>query len=276
MTRTMKRRFVHISTGAVVCVCVAASTVAIAVFRDRRATDAAAPDPLLDSLASVNPSDPTAISNLLEFSIDSFRKDDAPVGILRDDKDVDASVPWAPGMKHPVRPDDPDLPGSGTNTLRSILGQSEAWHVYNSVCGMYTGSPETLPYERTDDATILHFPQDWEVRIDNATGAILEPPGLPPLSVEEMSDLTWAELSRDGGVERWMQTIATASAYGGKICRLDGFRLDEIRFVGDKAFVGWRILKDPPSTDGFIRLTFWIDRRTKRIVHSGTEIHEDR
>ena len=44
----------------------------------------------------------------------------------------------------------------------------------------------------------------------------------------------------------------------------------------DKAFVGWRILKDPPSTDGFIRLTFWIDRRTKRIVHSGTEIHEDR
>ena len=46
--------------------------------------------------------------------------------------------------------------------------------------------------------------------------------------------------------------------------------------VDDKAFVGWRILKDPPSTDGFIRLTFWIDRRTKRIVHSGTEIHEDR
>lgn len=272
MKPRLGKRIIVIPAGTAVAVTLLAAT----ANRTRGPMDAETRSVGSSSWTNPVPASPAAISNLLEFSIDSFRKDDAPVGILRDDKDVDASVPWAPGMKHPVRPDDPDLPGSGTNTLRAILGQSEAWHVYNSVCGMYTGSPKTLPYERTDDATILHFPQDWEVRIDNATGAILEPPGLPPLSVEEMSDLTWAELSRDGGVERWMQTIATASAYGGKICSLDGFRLDEIRFVGDKAFVGWRILKDPPSTDGFIRLTFWIDRRTKRIVHSGTEIHEDR
>ena len=220
MKPRLGKRIIVIPAGTAVAVTLLAAT----ANRTRGPMDAETRSVDSSSWTNPVPASPAAISNLLEFSIDSFRKDDAPVGILRDDKDVDASVPWAPGMKHSVRPDDPDLPGSGTNTLR----------------------------------------------------AILEPPGLPPLSVEEMSDLTWAELSRDGGVERWMQTIATASAYGGKICRLDGFRLDEIRFVGDKAFVGWRILKDPPSTDGFIRLTFWIDRRTKRIVHSGTEIHEDR
>ena len=46
--------------------------------------------------------------------------------------------------------------------------------------------------------------------------------------------------------------------------------------AGDKAFVAWRLMDDPPSADGFLRLTYWVDRRTKRIVHSGTEVHEDR
>lgn len=274
MTRTMKRkRTIILSFVAPILF---AGVVAAIVFRDRRTTDGTERSALRAPSADAGSSDLAAISNLLDFAIDSFRKEGGPVTILRDDRTVDASVPWTPGMKHPVKPDDPDLPSSGTNTLRAILGQSEEWHVFNSVCDMYTGSPETLPYERTDDVTILHFPQEWEVWIDNATGAILEPPGLPPLSVEEMSDLTWEELSRDDGIERWTRTVATASAYGGRIARLDGFRLDEIRFVGDKAFVGWRILQDPPSTDGFIRLTFWIDRRTKRIVHSGMEVHEDR
>lgn len=221
------------------------------------------------------PASPAAISNALEFSVESFRMDDGTVTARHDGRTPFDASAWKPGMQHPVVPD-PGLPDAGTNTLRAVLGQSEEWHVYNAVCGLYLGAPERIPYERTGDTTVLHFPSDWDIRIDNATGAILEPTGLPPLSERELSDLTWAEISRERGVERWMEIISISAASAGKSRRLTGFRLDEIRFVGDKAFVAWRLMDNPPSADGFLRLTYWVDRRTKRIVHSGTEVHEDR
>lgn len=273
----MKRQTVVLVALAVPLLCagIVGITMVTGIFRARQTTDA---EPRFVGSASWTnpvPASPAAISNALVFSVESFRMDDGTVTARHDGRTPFDSSAWKPGMQHPVVPD-PGLPDVGTNTLRAVLGQSEEWYVYNAVCGLYLGSPERIPYERTGDTTVLHFPSDWDVRIDNATGAILEPTGLPPLSERELSDLTWAEISRERGVERWMEVISTSAASAGKRRRLTGFRLDEIRFVGDKAFVAWRLMDDPPSADGFLRLTYWVDRRTKRIVHSGTEVHEDR
>lgn len=262
--------------GAILCACIAAIAAVAGVFRDRPNEPAEPRSAIPLSRTSSDDFSSNAISNLPLLSAESFRLDGKTVAIHLDDRsDFDPST-WQPGMKHPVIPDDPNLPNTGTNTLRAVLGQCEEWHVYNSVCGLYLGSPERIPYERTGNTTTLHFSPDWEVRIDNATGAILEPPDLPPLSESDLSDMTWVELSRDRGVERWADIVSSAAANADRLCRLIGFRLDEIRYVGDKVFVGWRLIEDPPSEDSFLRLTYWVDRRTKQVVHSGTEIHENR
>lgn len=184
---------------------------------------------------------------------------------------------WRPGMPHPIEPEDPDMPSSGTNSLRKILGWRSEWHVFNSVNGLYSGSGDDVPYEMGDRTVFLHLGPDWTVEVEKATGIILPPADLPTISDKELSDIAWSAMERDEELRKWsdaFQAVKESTDKGGVLAEV---RLDAIRRVSDKAFVAWRLVEDPPDPEGgFIRCVYWIDVRTRRIVWSGTEINENR
>ncbi len=179
------------------------------------------------------------------------------------------------GTPHPVQPEDVSLPNIGTNTLRTILGPLAEIHVFNSVCGLYVGDCENIPYEKSDAITRLVFPDDWIVDIDNVTGNILIPSGLPGITAEEIAELTWREMKNGGHVRQLAETLVSQPLHDGTPARLVGFQLDEIRYVADKVFAAWRLVQVPPSSDGsFLRFSFGIDRKTKKATFLGIEVHE--
>ena len=58
---------------------------------------------------------------------------------------------------------------------------------------------------------------------------------------------------------------------------LSDVQCDEIRRIGDKAVVAWLLVESSPSEDpGCIRPIYWVDVRTRKIVHWGYERWEDR
>lgn len=183
---------------------------------------------------------------------------------------------WTPGGPHPVEPEDPALPPSGKAPLRTLLGWKAEWHVHNSVCG-FVPNPDTVSYVREQGRTRLVFSTGWEIEVEDSTGRILVPPGLPALSDERLADMTWRALVANEGLERWRDVYRRAADDGTMLEELVDVHLDEIRRVGDKAFISWRLVESPPpDEEGFIRLEFWVDVRTEKIVYEGTEINEDR
>jgi hypothetical protein len=89
--------------------------------------------------------------------------------------------------------------------------------------------------------------------------------------------MTWRAFSANDGLERWRNVYRQVADDGTVLRELSDVILDEIRRVGDKAFVAWRLVETPPpDEDGFIRSVFWVDVRSRKIVYEGNEIHEDR
>ena len=183
---------------------------------------------------------------------------------------------WRPGDPYPVEPEDTTLPLSGKTTLRSLLGWKEEWHVHNSVSG-FIPNPTEVTYIRAAGRTKLTFSSGWAIEVDDKTGAIIVPSGLPTLSDKTLVDMTWRAFVANEGLERWRNAYRRIAENGTVLRELVDVRLDEIRRVGDKAFVAWKLVESPPpDEDGFIRPVFWVDVRTAKIVHQGMEIHEDR
>ena len=183
---------------------------------------------------------------------------------------------WRPGNPHPVEPENTTLPPSGKATLRSLLGWKEEWHIHNSVSG-FIPNPTEVTYIKAAGKTRLTFSSGWAIEVDDKTGSIIVPSGLPTISDEALVDMTWRALVANEGLERYRKAYRRKAEDGTVIRELVDVRLDEIRRVGDKAFVAWKLVESPPpDEDGFIRPVFWIDVRTGKIVHQGMEIHEDR
>lgn len=183
---------------------------------------------------------------------------------------------WNPHVPHPVEPEDLALPPSGTAQLRTLLGWKADWYIHNSVYGLVP-NPDTVSYVREHGRTRLTFSTGWEIEVEDATGTILVPSGLPALSDERLADMTWRSLVANEGLEHWRDVYRRTAEDGTMLEELVDVHLDEIRRVGDKAFVSWRLVESPPpEEEGFIRLNFWVDVRTEKIIYEGTEINEDR
>ena len=189
---------------------------------------------------------------------------------------------WKLGLPHPIEPKDSTLPPSGRSTIYTLLGWNAALYIYNSVCGFVINPDEEVAYEKLDGKTRVTFhtgpvefrtpTRKWTVEIDNATGKIIIPPDLPPISYEELEDITWNGLTANGRIEGFRGAIRQVSRREGVVRDIAEIRCEEIRRVGDKAFVTWRFVKFPPyEKDGDGRHVFWVDVRTREIVGEGPE-----
>lgn len=182
---------------------------------------------------------------------------------------------WKPGMPHPAEPEDPTLPSLGKASLRAIFGWKAEWHIHNSVCGFVSNPSEEVAYERQSGKTKVSFSSGWTIMVDDATGTILVPRDLPALSDEELVDMTWRAFVANDGLERWRNIYRRVAEDGTVRSSLSDVKLDEIRRVGDKAFVAWRLVESPPAEDGsFLRHVYWVDIRSRKIVIDGEEINE--
>ena len=175
------------------------------------------------------------------------------------------------GQPRPVHAGIPnDLP-SGTASLREILGPEEWSHVFNSLNGI-CGNDGNVAFKRKDGQTFLTFENGLEIVIDDATGTILEPPGLPVVPNGELADLTWKTMQSTGEIEKWRTSFRQLDENGAIVRRLSEIRLDELLRVADKAFVAWRLVAAPSSENGSItRLVFWVDIRSKTVVSKQIE-----
>ncbi len=194
---------------------------------------------------------------------------------------------WMPGLPHPIEPQDTSLPSSGKATTLTLFGRSAKWHIDNAVVGLGINPDAEVQYEILGGKTRVTFPPtptnynntnlEWTIEIDNATGRILVPPDLPPLSDEQLTNMTWQAFIADNNLERWRTIYRKVSADGTVIRELSDVQCDEIRRIGDKAVVAWLLVESPPYEDpGCIRPVYWVDVRTGKIVHRGYEIWEDR
>jgi hypothetical protein len=223
----------------------------------------------LDDLPPVAPLDPERI----RVSFDQAKTNDDYV--FSEDT-------WKLGLPHPIEPRDTHLPPSGKSTLQILFGWNAAWYIYKSVCGFVLNPNEDVAYEKLDGKTRVTFhtgpvefrtaTREWTVEIDNATGKFLIPPDLPPISYEELEDITWNELTANGRIEGFREAIREVSKREGVVRDIAKIRCEEIRRVGDMAFVTWRYVEFPPhEEDGGVRHVFWVDVRTRKIVGDGYE-----
>ena len=223
----------------------------------------------LDDLPSVAPLDPARI----RISFDQT-KTNADYVFSKDT--------WKLGLPHPIEPRDANLPPSGKSTIQILFGWNAAWYIYNSVCGFVPNPDEEVAYEKLDGKTRVTFhtgpvefrtaTREWTVEIDNATGKFLTPPDLPPISYEELEDITWNGLTANGRIEGFRGAIRRVSRREGVVRDIAEIRCEEIRLVGDKAFVTWRLVEFPPYKEGRGgRHVFWVDVRTREIVGDGGE-----
>ena len=186
---------------------------------------------------------------------------------------------WKLGLPHPIEPRDTNLPPSGKSTIQILFGWNAAWYIYNSVCGFVMNPDEEVVYEKLDGKTRVTFRtgpayigddahRKWTVEIDNATGKFLIPPDLPPISYEELEDITWNELATNGRIGQIRETIRRVSKQrSGIVHDIAEIRCEEIHLVGDKACVAWRFVEHPPCDEaGCGRYIFWVDVRTREIV----------
>ena len=194
---------------------------------------------------------------------------------------------WKPGLPHPIEPQDSSLPPSGKTTTLTLLGRSAKWHIDNAVVGLGINPDAEVQYEILGGKTRVTFPPvpinygntnlEWTIEIDNATGKIIEPPDLPPLSDEQLTNMTWQAFIADNNLEQWRTIYRKISDDGTIIGELSEVQCDEIRRIGDKAVVAWLLVEFPPDEDlGCIRPIYWVDVRTRKILHWGYERWEDR
>ena len=161
-------------------------------------------------------------------------------------------------------------PPSGTARPAVVLGKEEWKHVRASINGLPESRAESIGYERAETTTMISFPSGWTLSIDNGTGSIVEPPGLPHFNSAALSATTWDDMKTNGSIAAFERGSGEAS--DGRARR---FRLDETRRVADRDFVAWRLVDEPPAKDGsFLRLVYWLDARTGTILISGEEINE--
>ena len=189
---------------------------------------------------------------------------------------------WKFGLPHPIEPKDSTLPPSGKSNIYTLFGWNAALHIYNSVCGFVINPDEDVVYEKLEGKTRVTFhtgpvefrtpTREWTVEIDNATGKIIIPPDLPPISYEELEDITWNKLTENGRIKGFREAIRRVSKREGVVRDIAKIRCEEIRRVGDKAFVAWRLVEFPPyNEDGGGLHVFWVDVRTREIVVEGCE-----
>ena len=189
---------------------------------------------------------------------------------------------WKFGLPHPIEPKDSALPPSGKSNIYTLFGWNAALHIYNSVCGFVINPDEDVVYEKLEGKTRVTFhtgpvdfktpTREWTVEIDNATGRIIIPSDLPPISYEELEDITWNKLTANNRIEGFRGAIRQVSRREGVVRDIAEIRCEEIRQVGDKAFVTWKYVEFPPhEKDGGVRHVFWVDVRTRDIVGEGTE-----
>lgn len=172
----------------------------------------------------------------------------------------------------PVRPDNPNLPLSGMSSLRVVLGEMECAHVSDALDGI-CDNETNVAFERRDGRTALTFGNGLRIEVDDATGEIQTPPGLPAVSDAELADLTWMRMESSGALVKWRSRCQATDGNGVITRCLAEIRLDEVFRVSDKAFVAWRLLFDPPSFGGsFARIVFWIDVPSLSIISEGSEI----
>lgn len=172
----------------------------------------------------------------------------------------------------PVQPDDPNLPSSGKGSLRFVLGEMECAHVSDALDGM-CGDDGNVAFVREGGRTALTFKNGLRIMVDDATGEIQTPPGLPAVSDAELANLTWTRMESAGAIAKWRSRYQETDVNGIISRRLSEIRLDEVFRVSDKAFVAWSLLSDPPSFGGgFVRIVFWIDLPSRSIVSEGSEI----
>ncbi len=223
----------------------------------------------LDDLPSVAPLDPARIR--VSFEQTNTNAD----YVFSEDT-------WKLGLPHPIEPRDSMLPPAGKSTIQILFGWNAAWYIYKSVCGFVLNPNEDVAYEKLDGKTRVTFhtgpvefrtaTREWTVEIDNATGKFLIPPDLPPISYEELEDITWNELTANGRIEGFREAIREVSKREGVVRDIAKIRCEEIRRVGDMAFVTWRYVEFPPhEEDGGVRHVFWVDVRTRKIVGDGYE-----
>ena len=223
----------------------------------------------IDDLTPVTPLDPARIRV-------SFNPTNANADY------VFSEDPWKLGLPQPIEPKDPTLPPSGKSTIQLLFGWNAAWHIYNSVCGFVINPDEEVAYEKLNGKTRVTFhtgpvefrtaTREWTVEIDNATGRIIIPSDLPPISYEELEDITWNKLTANNRIEGFRGAIRQVSRRKSAVRDISKIRCEEIRRVGDKAFVKWRLEEFPPyEENGGVHLVFWVDVRTRDIVGEGTE-----
>ncbi len=186
---------------------------------------------------------------------------------------------WKLGLPHPIEPRDTNLPPSGKSTIQILFGWNAAWYIYNSVCGFVMNPDEEVGYEKLDRKTRVTFRtgpayigddtrREWTVEIDNATGKFLIPQDLPPISYEELEDITWNELTANGRIGRIREAIRRASKKRSGVVRdIAEIHCEKIHRIGDKACVTWRVVEYPPCNEAeWGRHIFWVDVRTREIV----------
>ena len=114
------------------------------------------------------------------------------------------------------------------------------------------------PFGKSTLRAIFGWKEEWHIR-NSICGFVQNPKEI--VSYEKKAGNVYRQVADDGTVLRELSDVI----------------LDEIRRVGDKAFVAWRLVETPPpDEDGFIRSVFWVDVRSRKIVYEGNEIHEDR
>lgn len=169
------------------------------------------------------------------------------------------------GLPSPVSPFDPDMPASGTNSLRNILGSEELRYVFNSLNGI-CGNDGNVAFERMNGRTQLTFETGLAIVVDDATGSILTPSDLPSVSDEELAGLSWTRLRSSGEIEKWRARFQRTDNGGNILRRLSEVRLDEIFRVSDKAFVAWRLVVWPMQDNGcYLRIVHWVDMSSGEI-----------
>lgn len=175
------------------------------------------------------------------------------------------------GSPAPVVPTIQGMPMSGTNYLGNILGPGESRYVFNSLNGI-CGDDRNVAYERRNGQTALTFETGLEIVVDDITGSILTPLGLPCVSDATLADLTWSRMEESGDIARWRARFQKTDENGAVLRRLAEIRLDEIYRVADKAFVAWRLVDSPTPEDGFfVRLVHWVDIPSGEIVFASEE-----
>lgn len=201
---------------------------------------------------------------------------------------------WKFGEPYRVEPESPDLPASGSALLRTIVGWREEIHVNKAAFCLVSDRTGPFEYVRSNGTTRVRFPEKlmetaigpyygapgfrksrvqfpdgWEIEIDDETGRILTPAGLPYRTDGEVAELTRDSLLELREFDRFREVCRQTDVRAGRTPQeLVDIRTNGIRRVSDKIFVGYRLVFNDHAQDNEPTvIVFCVDAWTGEIIN---------